>query len=319
MKCKRIAAFFLAVCTMLSLVGCGKAETPESISSGSGSGVTVDGTPTLEQIYAANTLEAYQKAGIQPSLSTCLREGEENVESNYLLTLYFDEELGLITRFRDPELSFRYYFNKDGINFMCEADEDENVTMTILAGEMNDDTDAPTYPEKMFRQYGFGTASANETIVSCTDNGDTYHIVTNISSASFKDSSGGMYDYSTQEYDVEKKTLRILDTFRTYKFTDHSGNTKVCTLSRCMTYGEEVYDVPKCIAEAIRETSWTRTFTIVAGGEETEVAVPDSIPVLVQAPDGYEVYKDSEHKVRYLIDPPEDKEYQDRTIYIAKN
>lgn len=316
MKCKRIVAVFLAACAVLSLVGCGKTETSEPV--GSGSGVTVEGEPTLEQIYAANTLEAYQKAGIQPSLSTCLREGEENEESNYLLTLYFDEDLGLITRFRDPELSFRYYFNRDGINFMCEADEDENVTMTILEDEMSDDADAATYPEKMFQQYGFGTASAGETIVSCTDNGDTYHIVTNITSASFKDSSGGTYSYSTQEYDVEKKTLRILDTFRTYRFTDSSGNTKECTLSRCMTYGEEVYDVPKCIAEAIRETSWTRTFTIVADGEETEIAVPDSLPVLVQAPDGYEAYQDSEHETRYLTDSPEDKEYQDRTIYIAK-
>ncbi|MDO5785027.1 MAG: hypothetical protein Q4P20_08180 [Eubacteriales bacterium] len=315
MKCKRIAAFFLAACTVFSLVGCGKTETPES--SGSGSGVTVDGQPTLEQIYAANTLEAYQKAGIQPSLSTCLREGEEKVESNYLLTLYFDKELGLITRFRDPDLIFRYYFNKDGTNFMCEADEDENVTMTILAGEMSDDEDAPTYPEKMFQRYSFGSFSADETIVSCEDNGDTYHIVTDISAASFQDSSGSTYAYSTQEYDVEKKTLRILDTFRTYKFTDHSGNTKECTLSRCMTYGEEVYDVPDCIAKAIRDTSWTRTFTIEADGEETEIAVPDSIPVLVQAPDGYEAYKDSEHEVRYLIDLPEDKVYQDRTIYIA--
>lgn len=316
MKCKRIAAFFLAACTVLSLVGCGKTETSEP--AGSGSGVTVEGEPTLEQIYAANTLEAYQKAGIQPSLSTCLREGEENEESNYLLTLYFDEDLGLITRFRDPELSFRYYFNRDGINFMCEADEDENVTMTILADEMSDDEDAATYPEQMFQQYGFGTASKGETIVSCTDSGDTYHIVTNITSASFKDSSGGTYSYSTQEYDVEKKTLRILDTFRTYQFADSSGNTKECTLSRCMTYGEEVYDVPKCIAEAIRETSWTRTFTLEVDGEETEIAVPDSIPVLVQAPDGYEAYQDSEHEVRYVADLPEDKEYQDRTIYIAK-
>lgn len=316
MKYKRIAAFVLAMCTAFSLAGCGKTETAEP--SGSGSGVSTKSTPTLEQIYAANTLEAYKKAGIQPSLSTCLREGEENVESNYLLTLYFDEELGLITRFRDPDLAFRYYFNRDGINFMCEADEDEDVTMTILADEMNDEEDAPTYPEKMFQQYSFGIFSSDETIISCKDCGDTYHIVTDISSASFQDSSGNTYAYSTQEYDVEKKTLRILDTFRTYTFTDRSGNKKECTLSRCMTYGEKVYDVPNCIAKAIRDTSWTRTFTINIGGEETEIAVPDNIPVLVQAPDGYAAYKDSDHEVLYLIDLPKDKVYQDRTIYIVQ-
>ena len=316
MKYRRIAALLLATCTVFSMTGCGKTDTTGADTSGSS--VSQQSTPTLEQIYTANTLEAYEKAGIQPSISTCLREGEENKETNYLLTLYYDEELGLITRFRGSDLVFHYYFNRNGINYMCEADEKENVTVTILADEMSDAEDAPTYPEKTFQQNSFGSLNSGEQIISCTDNGDTYHIVTDISSLSFKDNTGSTYAYDTQEYDVEKKTLRILDTFRTYTFTDHSGDSKECTLSRCMTYGDEIYDVPKCIAEVLRASEWTRTFTIVSEGEEWEVEVPNDTPVVVQAPDGYAAYQDNTYETRYLTDTPKEGKYQDRTVYIAK-
>ena len=89
------------------------------------------------------------------------------------------------------------------------------------------------------RQYSFGEYNGKEKIISSTDCGETYHIVTDVSYASFTDNSGSTYEYTTQEYDVEKETLRILDTFRTYTFTNSSGESKTCTLSRSLTYGKK--------------------------------------------------------------------------------
>ena len=61
MLLKRIRAMLLASCMLVSMAGCG---TAESKGSGSGSGASMAGMPTLKQIYAANTLEQYEKAGI---------------------------------------------------------------------------------------------------------------------------------------------------------------------------------------------------------------------------------------------------------------
>ena len=98
MLLKRISAVLLAGCMTLAAAGCGTASTED----GTGSGQESE-KPTLEQIYAANTLEAYQADDIQPSFSTCMRVGKEKKESNALLTLYYDDVLGTICRYRKTE------------------------------------------------------------------------------------------------------------------------------------------------------------------------------------------------------------------------
>lgn len=299
---KKISAMLLASCMLFSMAGCG---TAESEGSGSGSGASMEGIPTLQQIYAANTLEQYEKANIQPSFSSCLREGKENKESNSLMTLYFDEELGLVCRFRKTEtgLNFRYYFNREDVNYYAQAvtDEDgenETVTLTIEDDPENNE-DESTNVEKLFRQYSFGEYNGKEKIISCTDCGETYHIVTDISYASFTDNSGCTYEYTTQEYDVEKETLRILDTFRTYTFTNSSGESKTCTLSRSLTYGEQIISMPDFIMEKIRNAEWEREFTIRSYDRAKTVPVPDGVLVNVDVPSDYAVYTDSSQKEPY--------------------
>ena len=302
MLLKRIRAMLLASCMLVSMAGCG---TAESKGSGSGSGASMAGMPTLKQIYAANTLEQYEKAGIQPSFSSCLREGKENKESNALMTLYFDEELGLVCRFRKTEtgLNFRYYFNRDDVNYYAQTVTDEQtqkeiVTLTIEDNPENS-KDEMTNVEKLLRQYSFGEYNGKEKIISTTDCGETYHIVTDVSYASFTDNSGSTYEYTTQEYDVEKETLRILDTFRTYTFTNSSGESKTCTLSRSLTYGEKIFSMPEFMINQIRDAEWDQEFTIRSYERTRTVPVPDGVLVNVDVPSDYAVYTDSSQKELY--------------------
>ncbi|MCD8354950.1 MAG: hypothetical protein LUE11_00025 [Clostridia bacterium] len=319
---KKISTMLLVSCMLFSAAGCGTAA-----SNGSGSGEISNETPTLKQIYAANTLEQYEAAHIQPSFSSCLREGKENKESNSLMTLYFDDELGLVCRFRKTEtgLNFRYYFNKDNVDYYASAVVDENgeneeITLTIQKNDLADsESDDTSYVEKLFRQYSFGEYNGKEKIISCTDCGETYHIVTDISYASFTDNSGGTYEYTTQEYDVEKKTLRILDTFRTYTFTNRGGESKTCTLSRSLTYGEQIISMPSFMTDKIRDADWSRSFTIRSYDKTETIAVPDGVSVLVDVPDDYDVYTDSSQKEIYSVDlPDDDGSYPDCSVYIGE-
>lgn len=315
MKLKRIAALAMASCLTISLLGCGKS------SGDNGSAEISDGAPSLQEIYQANTLEAYEAANIQPSFSVCLREGEEKEETNALLTLYWDEDLGLVSRFRQKTMIFSYYFNKDGTDYAASIDENEKVTLKVLVGKTADtEENSVSRAEELFNQYGFGEYNSKETIVSCTDNGDTYHIITDISSASFTDSSGCTYTYTTQEYDVEKETLRILDVFRTYKFKDADGAEKTCTRSRCMTYGKSLHLLPDFMLNNFCKAEWTREFTLeYPDGSDESILVPDGVEVLIDAPSGYQAYMDSEHETVYDADEKdEDGIYPDRIIYIAK-
>lgn len=316
MNMKRIAAMAMASCMTLFLCSCG--TQPDGIASGSAA--QDSGAPTLEQIYAANTLSAYEEANIQVSLSTCLREGKEKKETNALLTIYQDDELGLVSRLRRTDMGFHYYFNKDGANFYCETDKEKNVSVTLLADNAEQATDdGMTYPELLFRKNSFGDYNSKEKIISCTDSGDTYHIVTDISASSFTDSAGRTYTYTTQEYDVEKETLRILDMFRTYHFIDRDGTDKECTLSRSMTYGKQVVGLPDFMQEHIKNASWDRRITVVSADGTKTVSVPDGVPVLVDAPDGYEAYTDSNHTQIYSADSASDSgKYPDRIIYLAE-
>lgn len=316
MKLKRMAALVLASCMTVLLAGCGAASNKDT-----GSAALPEGTPTLEEIYAANTLEAYQQANIQPSLSTCLREGPDNKETNALLTLYWDKDLGLVARFRKTNMSFQYYFTRNNINYSAAVTEDEDTVLTILADDAEERGEKEiTYAEKLFHQYGFGEYNSKEKLVSCTDSGDTYHIITDISAMSFTDSTGRTYTYTTQEYDVEKETLRILDVFRTYRFTDANGTVKECTRSRCMTYTKKLVSLPDFMREGICEADWSREFTLrYPDGTRDTIAVPDGISVLVEAPDGYEAYADSDCETVYSEDQAdEDGVLPDRTVYIAK-
>ncbi|OUM21548.1 hypothetical protein [Butyricicoccus porcorum] len=316
MNVKRIAALVFASCMTVLLAGCGAASNNDT-----GSAALPAGTPTLEEIYAANTLEVYHAANIQPSLSTCLREGPDNRETNALLTLYWEEDLGLVSRFRKTDMSFRYYFTRDDVNYSAAITEDEDTVLTILADDPEQRGEKEiTYAEKLFHQYSFGDYSSKEKLVSCTDSGDTYHIITDISAMSFTDSTGRTYTYTTQEYDVEKETLRILDVFRTYRFTDTDGTVKECTRSRCMTYNKKIVSLPDFMREDIIEADWSRTFTLhYPDGSTDTVAVPDGISVLVQAPDGYEVYADSDCETVYEEDrTDEDGAFPNRTVYLAK-
>lgn len=302
MLLKKISAMLLASCMLFSMAGCGMTESKVS---DSGSGTAVAGTPTLKQIYAANTLEQYEKAKIQPSFSSCLREEGGSKESNSLMTLYFDDELGLVCRFRKTEtgLNFRYYFQREGVNYSAQAVTDETgqkdiVTLYIEADPENSKDDR-TNAEKLFQKYSFGEYNGKEKIISCTDCGETYHIVTDISYASFTDNSGSTCEYTTQEYDVEKETLRILDTFRTYTFTNSSGETRTRTLSRSMTYGDKIIGMPEFMIKQIRDAAWDEEFTIQSYKNTRTFPVPSGVLVDVDVPSDYAVYTDSSQGQEY--------------------
>ena len=314
MKLKQIAILAAACCLTFGLAGCGK----DAQDTGSGSQPT--GTPTLEEIYAANTLEAYEKAHIQPSFSVCLREGEDKEETNALLTLYWDEDLGFVSRFRQKSMIFDYYFNKDGVDYRAAIDEEEKVHLTVLANKTADEEPDRTHAEMLFDQYGFGGRNTKETIISCTDLGDTYRIITDISGFSFTDSSGHTYTYTTQEYDVEKKTLRIVDVFRTYQFQDKDGMKKNCTRSVCMTYGKAMQTLPDFLVDSCGKGEWDRTFTLSYPDEtEQRIALPTSVLATVEAPAGYQVYTDNTFSEFYESDEKnDDGEYPNRKLYIAK-
>ncbi|HIV67831.1 MAG TPA: hypothetical protein IAA32_03080 [Candidatus Butyricicoccus stercorigallinarum] len=314
MKLRQLAALAAATCLTALLAGCG-APADEN----AGSGTLSADTPTLEEIYAANTLEAYRQANIQPSLSTCQREGPENTEFNALLTLYWDEELGLVSRFRSTNQSFRYYFSRQDTDYYAAVTEEEETFLMALADDPEGGDAEMTYAERLFRQYGFGEYNSRETMVSCTDCGDTYHIITDISALSFTDSTGRTYTYTTQEYDVEKETLRILDVFRTYQFTDTDGTVKECTRSRCMTYNDRIVSLPDFMQEDVKQADWSRMITLRYPDQSSETVVaPAGIPTLVQAPDGYAAYTDRDAETVYDADAPdEDNVFPDRLIYIA--
>lgn len=322
MLLKRISAMLLAGCMAWTLAGCGTASTDGS----AGSGQRTE-TPTLEQIYAANTLETYETDNIQPSFSTCLRVGAEKKESNALLTLYYDDVLGTICRYRKTEtgMLFKYYFQHDGQNFYtyAEANEDGSIkdqALVIQAKAAAKQENDPSYAEQLFEEYGFGSYNNKETITSLRDCGETYHIVTDISSLSGTEDNGKTYTYTTQEYDVEKKTLRILDIFRTYTVKDANGEEKTCNMSRSMTYSSDgVVRPADFIEEQLIAPAWTRTITLVSDSGKQTISVPNGIPVLVDAPDGYTAYTDSSYMQKYTKDTPStDKTYPDRTIYLSK-
>lgn len=322
MLLKRISAILLAGCMAWTLAGCGTSSTDGS----TGSGQRTE-TPTLEQIYAANTLEKYEADKIQPSFSTCLRVGEEKKESNALLTLYYDDALGTICRYRKTEtgMLFKYYFQHDGQDFYtyAEANKDGSIkkkALVIQAETASKQADSPSYAERLFEEYGFGSYNDKETITSIRDCGETYHIVTDISALSGTENNGKTYTYTTQEYDVEKETLRILDIFRTYTVKDANGEQKTCNMSRSMTYsGDEVVRPADFIEESLIAPAWTRTITLASDGGTQHISVPNGIPVLVDAPNGYTAYTDSACTQKYTKDTPNaDKTYPDRTIYLSK-
>lgn len=316
MLLKKITGVLLVSCMLMVMAGCRTAES--ATGSGVGSGASGADTPTLEQIYAANTLEQYKKAGIQPSFSSCLREGKENKESNSLMTLYFDEDLGLVCRFRKTEtgLNFRYYFNREDVDYYAQSMKNEQTgnEQVILTIEENPENsnDKMTNVEKLFQQYSFGEYNSKEKIISSTDCGETYHIVTDISYASFTDNSGSTYQYTTQEYDVEKETLRILDTFRTYTFTDSSGEPKTCTLFRTLTYGDKIFHMPEFMIDQIRDAAWNQDFIIDSYEMTKTVPVPDGVLVNVEVPAAYAVYSDSSQNELYQANASA------QSVYIGK-
>lgn len=316
MNLKRIASLVLASCMTVVLAACGAASDGDT-----GSAVPAENIPTLQEIYAVNTLEQYQEANIQPSLTTCLREGPNNEETNSLLTLYWDDTFGLVSRFRKTDLTFHYYFTREEVNYYGMVNEDEEAVLTIMADDPAERSKSEkTYAEMLFDQYSFGEYNSKEKLISCTDNGDTYHIVTDISALSFTDSTGRTYTYTTQEYDVEKETLRIVDVFRTYRFTDIDGTSKECTRSRCMTYTKQIISLPDFMLDDIGKADWSREVTLqYIGGSEITVAVPEGVSVLVEAPDGYEVYTDSDCTTVYDADAADKAgTSSDCTVYLAK-
>ena len=322
MLLKRISAMLLAGCMAWTLAGCGTASTDGS----AGSGQRTE-TPTLEQIYAANTLETYEADNIQPSFSTCLRVGEEKKESNALLTLYYDDVLGTICRYRKTEtgMLFKYYFQHDGQDFYtyAEANKDGSIkkkALVIQAKAAAKQENSPSYAEQLFEEYGFGSYNNKETVTSLRDCGETYHIVTDISALSGTEDNGKTYTYTTQEYDVEKETLRILDIFRTYTVKEADGEEKTCTMSRSMTYSsDEMVKPAEFIEKSLIVPAWSRTITLVSDSGEQKISVPNGIPVLVDAPDGYTAYTDSSYTQKYTKDMPDaDKTYPNRTIYLSK-
>ena len=194
MLLKRISAVLLAGCMTLAAAGCGTASTED----GTGSGQESE-KPTLEQIYAANTLEAYQADDIQPSFSTCMRVGKEKKESNALLTLYYDDVLGIICRYRKTEtgMLFKYYFQHDGQDFYtyAEANTDGSIkeqALVIQANAAEKQENSASYAEQLFEKYGFGSYNSKERVTSMQDCGETYHIVTDISALSGTGSRFGM-------------------------------------------------------------------------------------------------------------------------------
>ena len=322
MLLKRISAMLLAGCMAWTLAGCGTASTD-----GSADSRQRTETPTLEQIYAANTLETYETDNIQPSFSTCLRVGAEKKESNALLTLYYDNVLGMICRYRKTEtgMLFKYYFQHDGQDFYtyAEANEDGSIkdqALVIQAKVAAKQENSCSYAEQLFEEYGFGAYNSKEAIISLRDCGETYHIVTDISALSGKEDSGKTYTYTTQEYDVEKETLRILNVFRTYTVKNTNGEEKTCTMSRSMTYSSDgVVKPADFIEEQLIAPAWTRTITLVSDNGKQTISVPNDIPVLVDAPDGYTAYIDNSYTQKYTKDTPStDKTYPDRTIYLSK-
>lgn len=319
MLLKRISAMLLAGCMAWTLAGCGTASTDGS----AGSGQRTE-KPTLEQIYAANTLEKYETDNIQPSFSTCLRVGEEKKESNALLTLYYDDVLGTICRYRKTEtgMLFKYYFQHEGQDFYtyAEANKDGSIKKKALVIQASEQKKQTSYAEQLIEEYGFGSYNNKETITSLRDCGETYHIVTDISALSGTKNNGKTYTYTTQEYDVEKETLRILDIFRTYTVKDTNGKEKTCNMSRSMTYSsDEMVKPAEFIEKSLITPAWTRTITLVSDSGEQTIAVPNGIPVLVDAPDGYTAYADSSYTQKYTKDTPNtDKTYPNRTIYLSK-
>ncbi len=321
MKVRQIAALVLTACMPLAFAGCGGAQ--KNSGSGSDTASVQEGAPSLEQIYAANTLQNYEDAHIQPSITVCLREGPENEETNILLTTYRDAELGLITRIRQTNVPFRYFFTRDDVTYSCEQDEEENTLLTVCVGDTakpdsseDGGEESITYPEQLFNRYSFGKYRNRETMLSCTDCGDTYHIVTDISAFSFQDSAGRTFTYTTQEYDVEKETLRIIDTFRTYRFKDTNGAEKVCTRSRCLTYGKQIFSPPEFFME-VRDADWSRRLTLYhADGRKQLIDLPKGIPVGLEAPDGYQCYADRHNETVYS--PSADDGEEDLTLYIAE-
>ena len=322
MLLKRISAMLLAGCMAWTLAGCGSSSTDGS----AGSGQRTE-TPTLEQIYAANTLETYEADHIQPSFSTCLRVGKEKKESNALLTLYYDDVLGTICRYRKTEtgMLFKYYFQHDGQDFYtyAEANKDGSIkkkALVIQAKAAAKQENSPLYAEQLFEEYGFGSYNNKETVTSLRDCGETYHIVTDISALSGTKDNGKTYTYTTQEYDVEKETLRILDIFRTYTVKNANGEEKTCTMSRSMTYSsDEMVKPAEFIEKSLIKPAWSRTITLVSDSGEQTISVPNGIPVLIDVPDGYTAYTDSSYTQKYTKDTPDaDKTYPNRTIYLSK-
>lgn len=316
MNMRRTIAAALAASALL-LSGCGGTD-----SSSDGSGADAQEIPSLKQIYAANTLEQYLSDGIQPSVTTCLREDNAEVytEDNILMTAYQDDTYGTVVRYRKNSNPFRYFFQKDGTEYTACMDKEEQISITVLTDADDKLEEGETYAEYVFDQHDFGVYNKKESISSCTDCGDTYHIVTDISAQSFTDSSGGRYVYTTQTYDVEKQTLRILDTFRTYHFVESDGTTKQMTLSRCLSYGSQPIPMPDFMQEDVLGDDWQRTFTLVTQDNTWEVAVPSDVETLVQVPNGYEVYTDSSLEQPYTEDVPEDgeKTLPDRRLYIVE-
>ena len=73
------------------------------------------------------------------------------------------------------------------------------------------------------------------------------------------------------------------------------------------------------IEKSLIKPAWSRTITLVSDSGEQTISVPNGIPVLIDAPDGYTAYTDSSYTQRYTKDTPDaDKTYPNRTIYLSK-
>lgn len=323
MKMKRFHAALLAFGILCTAAGCGST----SDTTGSGEAMAAD-APSLQQLYEHNTLELYREAGIQGSISTCLREmtDDKTEEQNNLATMYPKEreEVGFVVRERIGNAPFTYYFDHDGTDFSIlhtvttdekTQEQQESIAMTAHPQlfEQSEEQDAKTLPEQKFEEHSFGSYDAREKLISVTDCGDTYHYVTDISAFSQKNMDGSYNTYDTREYDVDKETLFILNTMTTYQKEEKDGTTKRCMFYRCLSYGTTYASVPKLIGEAIGDSDWSRTFTLIVEGERVSFAVPTDIPVQLELPEGYKAYTDSSYQTEFQ---GESDELSDETLYV---
>ena len=323
MKMKRFHAVLLAFGILCTAAGCGSTTD----TAGSAEANQTD-APSLQELYANNTLENYREAGIQGSFSTCLRETKDDKteEWNNLATMYAQErdEVGFVVRDRIGNVPFTYYFNHDGTDFSIlhtvttdEQTQEQQESIELTAHpqlfEQTDGEQTKSLAEQKFEEQSFGSYDAREKLISVTDCGDTYHYVTDISAFSEKNMDGTYNTYDTREYDVDKETLFILNTMEIYQKEEKDGTTKKCMFYRCLSYGTTYASVPQLIDETIADSDWSRTFTLIVEGDRVTFQVPKDIPVKLELPEGYTAYTDSSCQNAFT---GESGTLSDETLYV---